>query len=214
MLLVIGVLAALAERSRSGKGQVVDVAMVDGVALLTTLFHGMRAEGLWSDVPGTNLLDLGSPTYNVYETADGRYITLGGGAHHLFDELGVADDEVINQRNDPAKWPDVQQRLADLFRTKTLEEWRSALEGTDACFAPVLTFDEAPRHPHNIARSTFVEVNGVAQPAPAPRFSRTPSDVPGVPTPPGGHTRDLLVELGLSDEEIKELETADAVRQA
>jgi len=185
MLLAVGVLSALVERSVSGKGQVVDAAMIDGVSLLTTIFHGMRAEGAWNDEPGTNVLDLGAPFYNVYETADGRYLTIGCGEPQfyakLLDTIGPAAgldetvrEELLRGQADPATWPAGKERLAAVFRGKTLDEWRALLEGTDTCFAPVLTMAEAPHHPHNVARGTFIEVDGVPQPAPAPRFSRTP----------------------------------------
>lgn len=194
MLLVIGILSALFERSRSGAGQVVDAAMIDGVALLTTLFHGMRAEKLWSDVPGSNILDLGSPFYNVYETADGRYVTVGCGEPQfyaaLLSKLGLGE-ELLHQQSDPASWAAGQARLAEVFKTKRFDEWRELLEGTQTCFAPVLTLAEAPSHPHNVQRGTFVEVDGVVQPAPAPRFSRTP---PGPPRPTAAET-DTIEEV-------------------
>ena len=177
MLLVVGILAALFERSRSGAGQVVDAAMVDGVALLTTLLHGMRAEGLWSDVPGGNILDLGSPFYNVYETSDGRHVTIGCGEPQfyaaLLAKLGL-DDDLLRGQSDPAGWAAGRARLAAVFKSRSFAQWRELLEGTDTCFAPVLTPGEAPGHPHNVERGTFVEVDGVVQPAQAPRFSRTP----------------------------------------
>jgi alpha-methylacyl-CoA racemase len=184
MLLVTGVLAALYERSVSGKGQVVDAAMIDGVSQLTTIFHGMRAEGAWNDEPGSNVLDLGAPFYNVYETADGRYLTIGCGEPQFYASLllaigpagGVDEslrEELLRDQNDQATWPAAKALLAAVFKGKTLQDWSALLEGTDTCYAPVLTMDEAPRHPHNVARGTFIEVDGVMQPAPAPRFSRS-----------------------------------------
>jgi alpha-methylacyl-CoA racemase len=217
MLLVIGVLSALFERSRSGLGQVVDAAMVDGVALLTTLFHGLRAEGLWSDVPGTNVLDLGTPFYNVYETADGRYVTLGGGEPQFYAELlrrlGLHHD-LFPHQHDPETWPEAKARLAAVFKTKTLHEWRAQLEGTETCFAPVLTLAEAPTHPHNVARRTFVEVDGVVQPAPAPRFNRTPAELSRPPAAAGQHTTEVLLDWGFSRAEVDSLLSAGAVAQA
>ena len=209
MLLAIGILSALFERSRSGAGQVVDTAMIDGVALLTTLFHGLRAEGLWSDVPGRNILDLGSPFYNVYETADGRYVTIGCGEPQfyaaLLEKLGLGD-ELARQQSDPSSWPTGAQTLAQVFKTKRFDEWRALLEGTQTCFAPVLTLAEAPSHPHNAARGTFIEVDGVTQPAPAPRFSRTPPDAP---RPPSGQsaadTADVLLGWGMDRDEVAAL---------
>jgi alpha-methylacyl-CoA racemase len=218
MLLVIGILGALFERSISERGQVVDAAMVDGVALLTTLFHGLRAEGLWSDTPGTNLLDLGAGHYNVYETLDGQFITLGSGEPQFYAELlqrlDLADDEFFRRRDDPSTWPEARRRFAEIFKTKTRDEWCTRLEGTQVCFAPVLSFEEAPKHPHNVARRTFVPVDGVMQPAAAPRFSRTPPPVPGTPTPAGWHTAEVLLECGFSDSEVASLVEAGAVRQA
>ena len=207
MLLVIGILSALFERFRSGAGQVVDAAMIDGVALLSTLFHGLRAEGLWSDVPGTNILDLGSPFYNVYETADGRYVTIGCGEPEfyatLLEKLGLGRD-LLHQQSDPASWAAGRARLAEVFKTRRFDEWRELLEGTQTCFAPVLTLAEAPAHPHNVQRGTFVEVDGVVQPAPAPRFSRTPPG-PLQPSGAGSDTAEVLLGWGLSREEVDAL---------
>jgi alpha-methylacyl-CoA racemase len=218
MLMVIGILSALFERSISQRGQVIDAAMVDGVALLTTLFHGFRAEGLWSDTPGTNLLDLGAAHYNAYETLDGRYITLGSGEPQFYQELlqrlDLADDELFRHRDDHATWPEARARLTEIFKKKTRDEWCSLLEGTQVCFAPVLSFEEAPKHPHNVARGTFVTVDGVVQPAAAPRFSRTPPPDPRPPTPAGQHTTQLLRECGFSGEQIDALVKADVVREA
>ena len=184
MLLATGILAALVERSVSGKGQVVDASMTDGIALLTTLIHGMRAEGLWNAEPGTNVLDLGAPFYNVYETADGRYLTIGCGEPQfyatLLDLVGLSAqrEELLRGQTRPQTWPAGKAVLAAVFKGETLAHWRDLLEGTDTCFAPVLTLDEAPAHPHNVARGTFIEVDGITQPAPAPRFSRTPAGRP------------------------------------
>lgn len=219
MLLVIGVLAALVERGASGRGQVVDAAMVDGVALLTTLLHGMRAEGSWSDDPGQNILGLAAPFYNVYETSDGRHVAVGAGEHQFYSRLlaliGVDEDtDLVRGQSDPASWPAAKERLAAVFRTRTLQEWSKLLESTDTCFTPVLTPAEAARHPHNVARGTFVEVDGVVQPAPAPRFSRTPSGPVTSPAAAGEHTRAALLAWGFSDSEIAGLLTGGAARQA
>jgi alpha-methylacyl-CoA racemase len=217
MLLVVGVLAALFERQRSGRGQVIDAAMVDGVSLLTTVVHGMRAEGLWSDEPGSNVLDLAAPFYNVYETADGRYVTLGAGEQPFYAELlervGL-DRELADQQGDPASWPATKARLAEVFRTKTFADWCALLEGTNTCFAPVLTVDEATVHPHHTARQTFVPADGVVQPAPAPRFERTPADPPGGVAAPGAHTVEVLEEWGFEPAEVSALLESDAAAQA
>jgi alpha-methylacyl-CoA racemase len=214
MLLAVGVLAALVERAGSGRGQVIDVAMVDGVALLSTLFYGLRAEGLWNDEPGTNILDLGAPHYNVYETADGRWVTVGAGEapfyRELLERLGL-DPALADHQADASTWARVTERIAEVFRTKTLGEWRALLEGTDTCFAPVLSMADAPEHPHLVERGTFVEVDGVVQPAPAPRFSRTPADAPGPPTQAGGHTTDVLADWGFDADEVSELRSKGAV---
>ncbi len=198
MLLAVGVLSALVERSRSGQGQVIDAAMVDGAALLTTLYHGMRAEGLWSDVYGSNVLDLGAPFYNVYETADGRYVTIACGEPKFYAQLlryrGLEDD-LLEQQADPTTWPEGKERLAAVFKTKTRDEWCEVLEGTDTCFAPVLGLWEAPEHPHNLSRQSFVELDGVVQPAPAPRFSRTPTRVNSL-AGSAEEASDFLVEWG------------------
>jgi alpha-methylacyl-CoA racemase len=217
MLLAVGILSALFERSRSGAGQVVDTAMVDGVALLTTLFHGMHAEGLWSDVPGTNVLDLGAPFYNVYETADARYVTIAAGEPQFYAELlqrlGL-DDELLRDQSDPSTWPHAKARLAAVFKTKTRDEWCELLEGTETCFAPVLGLTEAPAHDHNVDRQTFVEIDGVVQPGAAPRFSRTPSAVPGSLHRAGEHTIDVLVDAGFTRAEVDALLAARVVGQA
>jgi alpha-methylacyl-CoA racemase len=217
MLLVVGVLAALFERSRSGRGQVVDAAMVDGVALLTTLFHGLRAEGLWNDEPGTNILDLGAPQYNVYETADGRYVSVGAGEPQFYAELLTRlglDPDLVREQGDATTWKVNRERLAGVFRTKTLGEWCELLDGTDTCFAPVLSMTEATSHPHNVARQTFVDVDGVVQPAPAPRFDRTPAGVPGGPVTAGQHSTDVLRDWGFDGPEVDALLSAGAVSQA
>jgi alpha-methylacyl-CoA racemase len=217
MLLAVGVLAALVERARSGRGQVVDVAMVDGIALLNTLFFGLRAEGLWNDDPASNVLDLGAPHYNVYETADGRYVAVGAGEAPFYAELvrrlGL-DPQVAAEQQDPSTWAANREHLAAAFRTRTLAEWRELLEDTDTCFAPVLTMEEATTHPHLAHRETFVEVDGVVQPAPAPRFGRTPATAPGRPTRAGEHTVEVLRASGLDAEQIDALLRSGAVARA
>jgi alpha-methylacyl-CoA racemase len=217
MLLVVGILGALFERERSGRGQVVDAAMVDGVSLLTTIFHGMMAEGLWPEVPGTHVLQLGAPFYNVYETADGRYVSVGAGEPQFYAQLVErigADPELVACQSDPATWPDARTRLAAIFRTKTRDEWCEILEGTETCFAPVLTASEAPAHPHLAARATYVDVDGVTQPAPAPRFGRTPAGEVGSLAVAGEDTTEVLTEWGFGADEIEALLSSGAAVQA
>jgi alpha-methylacyl-CoA racemase len=217
MLLVVGIMGALVERSLSGRGQVVDAAMVDGVALLMTLFYGLRAEHLWSDQPNSNILDLGAPHYNVYETADGRYVSVGAGEPKFYRELlrlvGL-DETLLGQQGDPGSWAAGKELLATAFKQRTFDEWCELLEGAETCFAPVLTMAEAPQHPHHVARGTFVEVEGVVQPAAAPRFSRTPASSPGPPVVAGQHTVDALVDWGVDRDEVRSFLSAGVVGQA
>jgi alpha-methylacyl-CoA racemase len=217
MLLVVGVLSALFERSTSGRGQVVDASMVEGAALLTTLFHGMRAEGLFSDEPGTHVLSLAAPFYNVYETADGGWISVGAGEPQfyevLLERLGL-DPELLERQHDPTFWEADRERLAAVILTRTRSEWSALLEEVDACATPVLALGEVADHPHHVARSSFVEVDGVVQPAPAPRFSRTPAGIPGPPAMAGDQSVEILEGHGFSAAEIDALVDAGVVRQA
>ncbi|GIW42678.1 MAG: CoA transferase [Candidatus Binatia bacterium] len=214
MLLALGIVAALYEREKSGKGQVVDAAMTDGSALLTTIIHGLLAIGFWEDERGVNLLDTGAPFYEVYETADGKYVAVGALEPQFYSELlrltGLEGEKLPDQM-DRTRWPEMKEKFAAVFRTKTREEWCRILEGSDACFAPVLSLREAPRHPHNAARGTFTEFAGIVQPAPAPRFSRTPPAIQRPPAHPGEHTEEVLREWGFSAEEIVSLREAGAV---
>ena len=212
LLLAMGVLAALYERERSGRGQVVDAAMVEGAALLTTFLHGMRAAGGEKGERGTNLLDGGAPFYDVYRAADGRYVSIGALEDRFYAELvavlGLAD---VPNRHDPANWPELRERIAAAVATKTRDEWANLAAGTDACLTPVLEPGEAPSHPHNVARGVFVDVDGVALPAPAPRFDRTPAGRPEPPVRAGKHTIEVLEELGIPDSEITELSRAGVI---
>jgi alpha-methylacyl-CoA racemase len=214
MLLAFGVVAALLEAGRSGRGQVVDAAMVDGAALLTAQFHELLAAGLWREERGANLLDGGAPFYGVYETADGRHLAVGALEPQFFAELlrrlGLDAGDLPDQL-DRDGWPVLRERLAGLFRTRTRDQWCELLAGTDACVAPVLGLGEAPAHPHNRARGTFVEVGGVTQPAPAPRFSRTPPGPPSPPAPPGAHTDQALADWGVDPGELARLRTVGAI---
>jgi alpha-methylacyl-CoA racemase len=214
MLLALGVVAAVLEAGRSGRGQVVDAAMVDGAALLTTQLHELLAAGLWSDRRGVNLLDGGAPFYSVYETADGRHLAVGaleaGFYAELLERVGLDDADLPGQL-DRDGWPVLRERLAALFRTRTRDQWCRLLEGTDACVAPVLSLAEAPAHPHNQVRNTFVEVGGVVQPAPAPRFSRTPCARPEPPVGPHSPEQ-TLAAWGLPPEAVARLRSAGAIR--
>ncbi|WP_454754785.1 CaiB/BaiF CoA transferase family protein [Cupriavidus necator] len=184
MLLVVGVLAALHERSLSGKGQVIDSAMIDGAALLSSAFYAFKASGQWSKERGENFLDGGAHYYDTYACADGKYVAVGAIEPKFYQQLlqrcGIRQP-LFERQNDRQAWPQLKLALADVFRTCPRDDWAQILEGTDACVAPVLDWDEAPRHPHNLARETFIEVSGVVQPAPAPRFSRTRCPRPQAP---------------------------------
>ena len=211
LLLAFGILAALWESRGSGAGQVVDAAMVDGAALLTTLFHGMAADGRWSDERGTNMLDSGAPFYEVYACADGAFVAVGAIEPQFYAELlGVMglDEAALPPNSDQSAWPELKERFASVFSTKTRDEWIALAAGTDACITPVLSFGEAPRHPHNLARDAFVEVGGVVQPAPAPRFSRTNGATPAPPLGPGGGGRAALLDWGLTADRLDELARA------
>jgi alpha-methylacyl-CoA racemase len=208
MLLAIGVLAALIERERSGQGQVIDAAMVDGSALLTAIFHGFSILGRWQDQRGSNLIDGGAPFYDTYQTADG-YLAVGALEPQfyaaLLDGLGLAGDRTLPDREDRANWPALRERFSAIIARRTTSQWSEVFAGTDACVAPVLSLAEAVKHPHNQSRGTFTEVGGITQPAPAPRFSRTPADPPQPPPATGQSTDEVLTALGYSGTEITAL---------
>jgi alpha-methylacyl-CoA racemase len=214
MFMAYGVVCALLEAGRSGRGQVVDAAMVDGAAVLTTFIHSLRAIGIWTDERGTNLLDTGAHFYDAYETADHRYVSVGSIEPQFYAELlrlsGLEGEELPGQM-DRSQWPALKERVAEVFRTKTRDEWCALMEGTDVCFAPVLSMGEAPAHPHNRQRETFVEVAGIPQPAPAPRFSRTPGGIGAPPPHAGQHTDGTLAEWGFAADEREKLRQAGAI---
>jgi alpha-methylacyl-CoA racemase len=209
MLLGFGIACALLEAQRSGKGQVVDAAMVEGASLLATMISGLLAAKRWREERGANVLDTGAPWYDAYETKDGRYVAVGAIEPkfyaQLLERMGLAGETLPGQY-ESGRWPELRARFAEVFRTKTREEWCAAFEGSDACFAPVLTFSEARHHPHNVARASFVTVAGTEQPAPAPRFSRTPGGVRGAPPERGEGGRRALEDWGYSAAEIGKLE--------
>jgi alpha-methylacyl-CoA racemase len=208
MLLAFGIACALLEAQRAGKGQVVDAAMIDGASLLTTMFWGMQAAGHWSDVRGANVLDSGAPWYDTYATKDDKFVAIGAIEPkfyvELLDRLGLGG-EALPEQNDRAAWPILRERFAAAFRMHTRDEWCRIFEGSDACFAPVLTFREAAAHPHAIARCAHITTGGVTQPAPAPRFSRTPGAVRGGPPERGAGGREALKDWGFGDAEIERL---------
>lgn len=214
LYLALGVVAGLLEAQKSGKGQVVDAAMVDGAASLLTAIYGMHASGMWSNTRGDNILDTGAHFYDVYETSDGEFVSIGSIEAKFYAELlkrsGLEGQEMPRQMDRKA-WPDLKEKFAALFKTKTRAEWCKIMEGSDICFAPVLSMAEAPQHPHNQLRGTFVEVEGVVQPGPAPRFSRTPSKIQRPPAKPGEHTEEALREWGFSTTELEKLRGAGAI---
>jgi alpha-methylacyl-CoA racemase len=207
MMLAFGVVCAMLEARASGRGQVVDAAMTDGAALLGAMMYGLRAHGSWSPARGANFLDGGAPFYATYACADGKFIAVGAIEPQFYAQLLAltgASDPAFARQWDGDDWPALKARFAALFATRTRDAWCALLEGTDACFAPVLDMDEAPRHPHNAARATFVDVDGVTQPAPAPRFSRTPGR-PGAVSAPGQDGAAILADWGWTDDAIATL---------
>jgi alpha-methylacyl-CoA racemase len=215
-LVVQGILAALVERATSGEGQVVDAAMVDGSAQLMSIFFGLDALGTWGP-RGTNLLDGGAHFYNVYECADGEYVSLASYEPKFYANLlaciaplGFDDLEPAGQM-DKAQWPALKERFAALFRTRSSAEWIECFSGHEICFAPVLSMAQARAHPHNVERGTFVDVDGAPQPAPAPRFSRTPSAVQGAPVAAGADTDTALTAWGFAADEVAALKAAGAI---
>ena len=217
MFLAFGIVCGLLDAARTGSGQVVDAAMVDGSAVLMSMFWTMRSVGMFDEnARGTNMLDSGAHYYDVYECADGGYVSIGSIEPQFYAELlrltGLTDDPDFARQHDRGGWPGLTERLVALFRTRTRDEWCTLMEHTDVCFAPVLTMGEAARHPHNVARGTFVELEGVAQPAPAPRFSRSVPQISRPPARAGEHTREVLLDWGLGGDRVDELFASGAVR--
>ena len=215
MLLAFGMVCGIIESRKSGSGQVVDAAMVDGAATLMAMFHSMRAMGVWNDERGTNLLDTGSHFYDVYECSDGLYISIGSIEPQFYSELmrltGLTEDGEFKRQMEREAWPNLKERITEVFKSKSRDEWCTIMEGTDVCFAPVLTLEEAPKHPHNVQRDVFTEIEGVTQPNPSPRFSRTTPSIQGPPAHAGKDTNLILKSLGFDASGIQNLREDGAV---
>lgn len=214
MLLALGLVAALLESKESKKGQVVDAAMTDGSALLMTMIYSMQSSGMWKTTMGSNLLDGGSHFYDTYECKDGKFISIGSiepQFYALLCQIAELDEKVFSKQMSRDLWPEQKKEIKKIFLKKTRDEWCELMEGTDVCFAPVLDMTEAPQHPHNKERKTFIDLEGVTQPAPAPRFSRTEPEVVSSPSIVGEHTNEVLSSIGLSEEDISTLKTSGAV---
>jgi alpha-methylacyl-CoA racemase len=216
LFLAFGIACALLEAKSSGQGQVIDAAMVDGAAVLSTFIYGLRNIGMWQDERGVNMLDTGAHFYDVYETADGKYVSIGSIEPQFYAELlkytGLDQEPDLPHEMDRTQWGAMKERLTVIFRTKTRDEWCSIMEGTDICFAPVLAMSEAHKHPHNQHRKTFTEVAGVVQPAPGPRFSRTPGSIQRPPPYPGQQTDEVLTDWGFNEADVAKLRETGAVK--
>ena len=214
LYLAFGLMAGIIQARESGQGQVVDCAMTDGSASLMAMFYGMKGAGIWKDERRKNMLDGGAHFYDSYQCSDGKWIAIGSIEPQfyalLLEKTGINDPDFARQQ-DRTIWPDLRQKLATVIAQKTQAEWTEIMGGTDVCFGPILDLDEAPKHPHNVARETFVEVAGVTQPAPAPRFSATPGKIQGPPPAVGAHSKTALADWGFTDAEIGALETSGAL---
>ncbi|MEZ4328719.1 MAG: CaiB/BaiF CoA-transferase family protein [Polyangiales bacterium] len=216
MMLAFGMVCGMLEAQRSGKGQVVDTSMVEGSAALMAMFYGLRAQGMFTDQRGTHMLDTGAHFYDAYETADGKYVSIGSiepKFYALLVEKAELDPAVFGSSMNIKRWPEQKERLAEVIKRKTRDEWCALMEGTDVCFAPVLSLEEAPKHPHNVARESFVEVEGTLQPRPTPRFSRTASSVPEPARMPGTHTLAVLRSCGFDEARIEALLASGTIAQ-
>ena len=215
MMLAFGMVCAMLEAQRSGKGQVIDCAMHEGSAALMAMFYGLRANGLFSDQRGSHMLDSGAHFYDVYETSDGKYISVGSIEPQFYallkEKAGL--DAGFDEQLNPALWPQQKEKIAAIFRSKSRDQWCQIMQGSDVCFAPVLGLEEAPKHPHNVARGSFIDVDGVTQHAPTPRFSRTPSGTPEAMRKSGTDTRATLLRSGFSAEQIEALIENGAIHQ-
>ncbi len=211
LYLAFGILAGVIKARETGEGQVIDCAMSDGAASLMAMFYGFKASGAWTEGRRSNLLDGGAHFYDTYQCSDGKWVSIGSIEPQfyalLLEKTGISDP-AFKAQMDRGAWPDLKAKLAAVIATKTRDEWCALMEATDVCFAPVLDLDEAPRHAHNVARQTFVEVAGVTQPAPAPRFSRTPGAIQGPPPAIGAHDREALKDWGFSDSDLDALKGA------
>jgi len=214
MLLALGLVAALFESKQSKKGQVVDAAMTDGSALLMTMIYTMQSLGMWKTTMGSNLLDGGSHFYDTYECEDGKFISIGSiepQFYELLCQIAELDKSIFGKQMSRDSWPKQKEEIKKIFLNKTRDEWCELMEGTDICFAPVLDMSEAPKHPHNIERKTFIELEGVTQPAPAPRFSRTEPEISSSPSVVGENTDEVLISIGFSQKDIDSLKISGAV---
>ena len=214
MLLAFGIMCGIFEAQKSGRGQVIDASMVEGSAVMMNMFMGLKAAGIWSEKRESNFLDGGAHFYGCYETADGKWVSIGSIEPQFYALLlkhAEITDPDFNNQMDMQQWPALKDKLTTLFKSKTRDEWCTIMEGTDICFAPVLSMSEAAKHPHNVARNTFIEVDGVMQAAPAPRFSRTKPGIPDPPPAPGERGQLALRDWGFSEEEIESLQTSDII---
>ncbi len=218
LYLAMGMLAALLETSKSGKGQVIDAAMIDGVASMLTYFYGLQAAGLWSNTRGENILDGGAHFLRPYKTLDNLYIVVGALETRFYDKLldtlEINDSDLRNKQMDKKNWPQFRKKLQNIFSTKTRDEWLEIFSDSESCFSPVLSLDDATRHPHAVERKSYIDVAGITQPAPAPRFSRTPSNIQSPPADLGEHTVDCLSEWGIDRAIIDELLKTKIIMQS